>query len=478
MNKLQYQVGGAGGKHDGAWNQRPRDAANFVRWAGHQSERFLNWQVVNLASPDEDLREAPILYIAGDHQGVTLSADDEARLKRFVEEGGLIVGNADCANPIFAQSFRKLGTRLFPYYEFRQLPKDHLIFHNQFDRANWTTQTFPRRPQQRSQELMILFAQDDPPRYWQTGACQTRPAMHELMFNIYSYVVDKQIPPHRGQWYAVTANADKADRTIKVARLNYAGNWDPEPGGWRSAWPAFMHNVQKTDLSVDSVELGQGKLAGYSVAHLTGTDSFALDAAQQDELKKFVAGGGTLIVDSCGGSVPFAAAARTQLAAIWGSCSRRGPSSTSRSPPPTRPCPPALPSATASATRSYAIKRLGNTHEPRLSCSPIEFNGRCARLHSSPERFKRRPGPAKTSMASSAACPNPKNFQDDKDKTITTAAGISQIMASLLMYAGQMSGFTIARVWPYRRQLLAYNWGLAAAVQSDPQTHHKIANFQ
>ena len=128
MNKLDYSaarragVGGRGGAPRAAttddkephWNQRPRDVANVARWTGRQIERELNWQIVNLDAPVDDLHDAPILYIAG-NQKLDFSDEQEAKLKQFVEQGGLILGNADCGSANFVERrSRRWATRLFP----------------------------------------------------------------------------------------------------------------------------------------------------------------------------------------------------------------------------------------------------------------------------------------------------------------------------------------------------------------------------
>ena len=56
LNKLQYAIGGKPAN----WNARRRDGANLARWLGKEMERDLNWQIVNLEVPVEDLHEAPI----------------------------------------------------------------------------------------------------------------------------------------------------------------------------------------------------------------------------------------------------------------------------------------------------------------------------------------------------------------------------------------------------------------------------------
>jgi len=71
-------------------------------------------------------------------------------------------------------------------------------------------------------------------------------------------------------------------------------------------------------LSVEPVKLGAGQLAGYPIAHLTGTGRLALSADARKELSSFVTGGGTLIVDAAGGNAEFATSAEVELETIFG----------------------------------------------------------------------------------------------------------------------------------------------------------------
>ena len=98
MNKLQYNVVADGKSVEADWNQRPRDVANIVRWTGSQMERDLNWQIVNLKVPVDELHDAPILYISGD-QELKFTDEEAAKLKQFVEGGGLIFGTPTAAWP-------------------------------------------------------------------------------------------------------------------------------------------------------------------------------------------------------------------------------------------------------------------------------------------------------------------------------------------------------------------------------------------
>jgi len=260
MEKVQYDGPAKGGKPvPGHWNRTPRDLANFSRWMGTQLEQDLNWQVTSLDVPAEDLHDAPILFISGD-QPLTLSDSEVAKLRRFVEEGGLILGNADSQSLAFTKSFKELGAALFPSYAFRELPANHPIYVNEeFRAARWALQPHVEGLSNGVRELMLLPGVDFSRAF---GANRTagHPEAYELADDIVLYSVDTRGLAQKGETYTVAEDAKiPIDRTLKIARLQYDGNWDPEPGGWRRL-AAILHNGQKIALKVDAVKLGDGSL--------------------------------------------------------------------------------------------------------------------------------------------------------------------------------------------------------------------------
>jgi hypothetical protein len=320
INKLDYSAATKDPKKQPPWNQRPRDVANVVRWIGKQSERELNWQIINLASPETDLLDAPILYIAG-NQKLEFDADVKAKLKQYIEQGGLVVGNADSQGREFSTSFRKLGQELFPGYEFRELPIEHPIYTNQqFARNKWKTKPSVLAMSNGVRELMILFPQADPAKTWQLQLVGGRDEMWQLMANLFFYAIDKQNLRNKGETYHVARDDSiKAVATIRIARLKYDGNWDPEPGGWRRL-ANLMHNRNRIDLTVQSVDLSDpagASLADFKVAHLTGTTRFVLPDAARPKIVQFVESGGTLIIDAAGGSSDFAQSAELELSRLF-----------------------------------------------------------------------------------------------------------------------------------------------------------------
>jgi hypothetical protein len=249
------------------------------------------------------LLDSPVLYMSGS-QSLALTDQQSARLKAYVEMGGLVVGHADCSNAAFATSFRKLGQKLFPAAEFRELPPTHVIYNGQFGYGGWKAKPQVQGLSNGARELMLLIHGGDPAKHWQTRAVGGHEEAWQLMANVFHYQNDHKDLRYRGDTHWVGTNTTPADRRLAVARVRYPGNWDPEPGGWRRL-AAIVNNAQRLALQVDPVTPGEGRLAGYKVAHLTGTAKFTLPDAAVEELRKFVRGGGLLVVDSAGGSAAF-----------------------------------------------------------------------------------------------------------------------------------------------------------------------------
>ena len=328
INKVQYDdADGPNAGKPGHWNERPRDVANLVRWAGRQTERDLNWQITNLKVPAADLHDAPFLYLAG-NQTLRLAKDEKDKLRQFCNQGGMILFNADCgsggigtsaARDPFVASVVALARDLYPDYEFRDLPPTSPVYSEQFPPSRWKRPPTIRALSNGVRELMVLLP-DDPAKAWQlrqtlgTGKEEAFQSLQDIIL----YGTDKQPLRVKGIPFLVAADpAVKADRTIKVGRVKYAGNWDPEPGGWERL-AAVLHNQSKTDLDVQTVELGKGQLKpDLQAVHLTGTTPLHLSGAQQSELKGYIDRGGTLIVDAAGGSAAFAQSAELLLKAIY-----------------------------------------------------------------------------------------------------------------------------------------------------------------
>ncbi len=259
FNKAQYNLLERGKSAEARWNQRPRDIAKIVRWIEKKSERDLNWHVVSLKdTPVDDLQDAPILYLSGDRK-LDLVPEDEAKLKLFVEDGGLILGNPDGNSKAFMDSFRALGVKLFPAGEMRTLPAEHPIYtHQELSRAGDIHHKDALLGLSNGVRELMVIPTNDWGRAWQANMFSNQDAFG-LAGNIYTYAVGRTSFRHGGPGVPHPDPALKATTTVKLARLDYAGNADPEPGGWRRV-AALLHNNEKIDLDIQSIKLGDGQL--------------------------------------------------------------------------------------------------------------------------------------------------------------------------------------------------------------------------
>jgi hypothetical protein len=361
INKIEYNDA-ADGK-PGPWNQRPRDVANFVRWMSEQTERDINWQVSNLEVPEDELHDAPFLYLSGNKE-LNLKPEQVDKLRAFINHGGMILFNADCQPETpgpFAASVIKLGKQMFPDYEFRNLPESHPLFSDQqYPPAHWKTKVTLRGLSNGVRELMLLMP-GDPAKNWQlqetngTGKEESYQATDDIIL----YGTDKTNLLVKGQSFLIKPDPKiTAANTVKIARLKYTGNWDPEPGGW-DRLSALLHNNAKMDVATETVELTDKPITGFTIAHLTGTSGFNLSTVQLQSLKNFVQAGGTLIVDCAGGSSEFATSAEAMLNKLF-------PGGLKDPLPATDPIYTAGFPKTEIRYRHYARVVLGNVRSPQI----------------------------------------------------------------------------------------------------------------
>jgi hypothetical protein len=224
-----------------------------------------------------------------------------------------------------------------------------------------------------ARELMILLPDADAGRWWQLQNATTREELFQLAANVFLYAVDKQNLRRRGESYLVKPDESVTPaKTVKLARIEYAGNWDPEPGGWRRL-AAVLRNEERIELVVDPAKLTSSALNGHKIAHLTGTGAFSLDQAAREELKRFVAAGGTLILDAAGGSSAFATAAETELAGIW-------PGAKAQLAEPIPGDDPLLADVKTVGYRTFARQKIGQLKSPQLRA--VRFGERIGVIYS------------------------------------------------------------------------------------------------
>ena len=301
VNKLQYETNG---KDVAAWNARPRDDTNLTRYLSNQFEAPLNWQIINTRTPVEEWIEAPILLISG-HGNWQPTSDELAKLRSFIESGGIIFSTTDDGGEGFTSAVRKYAKQLVDgKYEMRPLPKDHPIL----------TLNGPL-----SQAPLVLGLSNGVRELWLHSPSDMGGIWHrkdiskastwQFSANLCLYATGKVVPRSQLQGLAVPTATVPLSRTAKLVRLRYKGNWDPEPGAWpRLAKLAAEYDTQ---LQINVVEASKLALANGKLAHLTGTEAITLDEMETGKLHIYLKSGGTLLLESAGGNASSVASIKT-----------------------------------------------------------------------------------------------------------------------------------------------------------------------
>ncbi len=297
-NKLRF---------DGHWNDRPRDVAHLARWASKQLERPLNWQVVNLRRNWFDWMDSPVLYIAGD-QPPKLTDADVAALRDFALGGGLIFTHADGGSPAFSAWVRKFVSQAFHEYELTRVPKDHPLNTVLFKLKHPP----PLEVVNNGSRVLLVHSGTDVAGGWQLNWSEAKRDDFELGLNVFVYAAGRTDYRNRLASPYVPAVPDVPAVVHTVARLRYAGAWDPEPYAWTRFGRLFQWDTH-AGLVVRTVDLKSLADSGLPLAVLTGTVRQDFTPAEAAAARAYVGAGGVLLVDACGGSAAFDKSVRTTL---------------------------------------------------------------------------------------------------------------------------------------------------------------------
>jgi len=292
FNKLQY---------NGPWNARPRDDANLTAYLSKKYEHALNWQVVDLQSNPEEWQDAPILLITGSHDP-KFTPEDIAKIKRFIDAGGMVFSTSDGSSEEFTAAIRKSAAAVVDNkYEMRELPRDHVIY----SQAMAVKVANPPRMLAMSNGVREVWVHSpvDMGAAWHRHAYASE-AMFQVPTNIYFYATGKASPRNKLQSLVVNTTGAKASKTLGLARISYGGNWDPEPGAWPRMAKLALRDFG-TDVPITAVKPAELDPKKTPLAVMTGTARFTLSPDEIQQLKTYLDNGGTLLADATGGSPGF-----------------------------------------------------------------------------------------------------------------------------------------------------------------------------
>ena len=283
--------------YDGQWNGRPRDAANITAWLSDAFDRPLRWQVVSTSDDAAAWDQSPILFMTG-NTDPHFAPDTLARLRDYAWRGGLILSSPDNRSGDFTAAIvdHWAPAAFDNVYKPRDLPDDHPVF------TLWGKLSSPPRLESTGNSVRELWihSRSDLGATWHGRRLNTRDQW-TFAANLFLYTTGRE--NQRLPAIHADAPAAKPALALRMARVKYEGNWNPEPLAAASlAEQAAAYGV---DLQV--VETAPADLDPKTtpLAHMTGTGPLHLSDPDIAGLRKYVEAGGLLLVEAAGGDEAF-----------------------------------------------------------------------------------------------------------------------------------------------------------------------------
>jgi hypothetical protein len=119
-------------KHGGDWNPDPSAVHNLLKHARDNSTLDVKFKREDVELTDTKTATYPLLYMTG-HREFQWTADEVARLQRFLKAGGILLADACCGRVSFDMAFRHEIAKVFPQSKLERLPLDHPLYHCHYD---------------------------------------------------------------------------------------------------------------------------------------------------------------------------------------------------------------------------------------------------------------------------------------------------------------------------------------------------------
>ena len=129
-----HEIVGLGGhlavaklRHAGGCDDAPRALSNLMEALGRSFQVHAQAKTPLLSITDESIFNYHFLFLHG-RNDFKLNDAEVAQLRKFVERGGTIFGDALCASQPFAEAYRRELARVIPGNPLRKIPIDDPIF--------------------------------------------------------------------------------------------------------------------------------------------------------------------------------------------------------------------------------------------------------------------------------------------------------------------------------------------------------------
>ncbi len=274
------------------WHNRPHDMWNFVDYASELYEVSTTWQIADIDQPIYELIESPLLYMSTD-EAFIMRDEDVAKLRRYIDAGGLLVTNPDEGEAAAQISFKKLAERLFGD---DGLTLEDMAGDDPLRDLHARNVNTPMKMVHNGVRPLMVHFSGDIGRELQR--LDTASKSFDALSNIYLYATGLQPQRPRLKRNYVVDQLAAPSRVLRAARIRHAGQYDPEPGAMQQL-RTLMANEHDVDLQVSTAE--PSELSDQRIGFLTTVGPLDMSGDEVAALRQWIGRGGTLWLDIAGG---------------------------------------------------------------------------------------------------------------------------------------------------------------------------------
>ena len=314
------------------WMTDPSDVQTLLDWTNRQLGIRYRAVETDFAHFDFDPRELPALLFAG-HNRFGLGDELHERLRQYVLDGGMLIGDACCGWKDFDESFRAAVEQIFPDAALKRLPPDEPILASfyklgqvQFVKADGST--YEREPELWGVtvgcRLAVVYSPVDltcgwdghtHPRGLRVAIGQARQiGANYVTYLIASYQLARFLSTTKIYHEATAPTRDD----FVLVQLQHSSDWDPDPSAVYNLLKFARDNsTLEVKFKKVALPLTDPRFAQHPLLYMTGHDEFVWTAEEAARLRAYLQAGGMMLADACCGRLGFDRAFRRELRKVF-----------------------------------------------------------------------------------------------------------------------------------------------------------------
>jgi len=292
----------------------PRDAANLARWISRNLGFKASWRQVSMEMSRAGHIPAPLLYV---QVGDKVIPDALAvNVRAALDAGGTVIVQPFAGRKDIADAVKAYLAALLPDYTAGAVPAEHDVYSLHFKLPDAAKpKLFALGDTCR---LRVFVLETDAGGAWHQSCWDAQGQLFELAANLLLYTTDLAAPKGRLAVSLASPRPPAATRTIRIGRLRHDGDWNICKGAMSRLGSVLAESVSLGLEVSPAVDASARIDPNIPVLWMTGTIPARLTDARKANLKAYLVGGGTLMIDSAMGTEPFVVDARAALAGMFG----------------------------------------------------------------------------------------------------------------------------------------------------------------